>query len=171
MLKVKRDIISADPTTTQATIAKYDTQIKRGEIYQKNKTPYTLITDYKGTSLTDWRKMGDPDEEDYDPELYQALWELDQEMTEAGVSRGKKGKAKYYQKDSKSGSGSGSGSRKLRSSSVSGINSSLLTRSGSENKYVAIDKPKNYIPDLELKNQAKTDLKKSITVKKGVQLG
>jgi hypothetical protein len=169
VLKAKRDVLSADPTTTQATLDDYDTQIKRGEIYKKNKTPYQLVKDYKEYSLTDWRKLGDPDEEDYDPDLYEALWQLDQEMTEAGVSRGKKGKAKYFQTDSKAGSGSGSGAKNLRSSSVSGISSSLLTRSGSENKYVAIDKPKNYIPDLNLKNQAKTDLKKSIKVKKGVQ--
>jgi hypothetical protein len=175
VLKVKREMEQADPTTTQATLDDYDTQIKRGEIYKKNKTPYQLVKDYKEIGVEDWRKMGIPpgdkkhDPEWYDPELYEALWQLDQEMTEAGVSRGKRGKAKYFQTDSKSGSGSGSGAKNLRSSSVSGISSSLLTRSGSENKYVAIDKPKNYIPDLNLKNQAKTDLKKSIKVEKGVK--
>ena len=177
VLRVKRDIISADPTTTQATIDKYDTQITRGEIYQKNKTPYSLITDYKDIGLEDWRKIGAPpgskyyDEEYYDPELYQRLWDLDQEMTEAGVSRGKKGKNKYYEKETSSGSGSGSGKAKLRSSSTRQLSlDSLRSNSTNQNKYVAIDKPKSYIPDLQSENKAKTDLKKSIKVQKGVQL-
>lgn len=170
VLKVKRDILASDPTTTQASLDDYDTQIKRGEIYKKNKTPYTLVKDYKDYGLEDWRKLGDPDEEEYDPDLYQALWALDEEMTEAGVSRGKKGKAKYYAKSSGKGGRGGSGGRGTRSSSTSQLSSGLLGVTGrQENKYVAIDKPKSYIPDLGLQNKAKTDLKKSIKVEKGVK--
>jgi hypothetical protein len=174
VLKVKRDILSADPTVTQATLDDYDTQIKRGEIYKKNRTPYQLVKDYREVGLEDWRKMGIPpgdkkhDPDWYDPELYEALWQLDQEMTKEGVSRGKRGKAKYYVKEAGSGSGGGR-AKNLRSSTIRQLSASLLG-GDSANRYVAIDKPKSYIPDLQLDNKAKTDLKKSITIKKGVQL-
>lgn len=176
VLKTKRDILSADPTTTQATLDDYDTQIKRGEIYKKNKTPYGLVKDYKDVGLEDWREMGIPpgdknhDPDVYNPELYETLWQLDKEMAEAGVSRGKKGKAKYYLKESKAGSRAGSGRKAgARSASFRQLPSNLLEGSGTKaNKYMAIDRPKSYIPDLQLDNKAKTSLKKSITVKKGV---
>jgi hypothetical protein len=178
VLKIKRDSLASVPTTTKATLDDYDTQIKRGEIYKKNKTPYSLVKDYKEYGLEDWRALAIPpgeknhDPEMYDPDLYEALWQLDREMTEAGVSRGKKGKAKYYQKATTSGTGrrSGSGSAAARSSNFTQMPGGLLGgASTKDNKYTAIDRPKSYIPDLQSENKAKTSLKKSISVKKGVQ--
>ena len=172
VLKTKRDILSADPTITQASLEDYDTQITRGEIYKKNKTPYEVIKDYKDINLEWWRDMGDPDKEDYNQELYEQLWNLDQEMTEAGVGRGKKGKSKYYAKGSRSGSGSGSGRKApSRSSSFRQLGVTASSPGTNANKYQAIDSPKRYIPDLNLDNKAKTNLKKSITVQKGVKYG
>ena len=55
----------------------------------------------------DWRKMGDPESDSYDPDLYQQLWAIDELMTKAGVGFGKKGKQKYSAKGSGSGRGRG----------------------------------------------------------------
>lgn len=115
VLKLKKQLMESDKTVAPSKLEKIDTAIKRGEVYKENKLPYSEISDYQDTSLTEWRAMGDPEDEDYNPEMYQRLWEIDQMMTEAGVSYGKElEKNKYYAKDSKSGSGRrGSGQRKL----------------------------------------------------------
>lgn len=178
-LKLKKDSLAADPTTTKATLDDYDTQIKRGELYKKNKTPYSIIKDYREIDLSDWRKLGDPDDDEYSPEtkaLYEQLWAIDKEMAGSGVSRNSKSKdkQKYYAKEKKTGRGgsggrgssSGSGAAKLRSSGFRQLSTKDTLK---DNKYVAVDKPKEYIPDLGLNNKAKTDLKKSIKIEKGVK--
>lgn len=120
VLKVKRAILEADPTTRRETLEDYDRQIKRGEVYKKLKTPYKDIKNYKDYSLTEWRNLGDPGHEDYNPDLYQKLWDLDVAMTEAGVSRrpGDPTKQKYYAKKSGSGGGRGGGRGGSRSNTV-----------------------------------------------------
>lgn len=123
-LKLKRDLMNSDPTTKPSSLKDIDNAIKRGEVYKENKTPYQDISDYKSIGVEDWRKMGIPpgdddyDEEYYDPDMYEKLWQLDQKMTKAGVSYNTKGldKNKYYLEDKKgSGKGGrgGSGSNKI----------------------------------------------------------
>lgn len=109
VLKIKRDMLAKDPTTTKATLDNYDTQIKRGEIYQELQTPYPLIEAYRNTELTEWRDMADPESPDYDPDQYNLLAALDKAMTDQGVSRrsSDKNKPKYYPE--KEGSGRGRG--------------------------------------------------------------
>jgi hypothetical protein len=109
-LKLKRQLMSADKTTKPSDIAKMDAQIKRGQVYKDNNVPYDLITAYKGTSLSDWRAMGDPESDSYDPDTYQKLWDMDEMMTKAGVSdkTGDMTKNKFSAKESKAG---GKGSR------------------------------------------------------------
>lgn len=107
VLKMKRQLAAADPTVKPSSLEKLDVAIKRGEIYRDNEIPYELIEGYQDTSLTEWRNMGDPESEDYDPERYQQLWAIDELMTEAGVSykSGSLEKQKYYSKTSGSGRG------------------------------------------------------------------
>ena len=112
-LQIKRELMAADPTQKPSDLKAMDVAIKRGEIYRDNEVPYELIDMYNNdedgnsVGVEEWRKMGDPESEDYNPELYQKLWELDEMMARAGVSYGKGGgdKQKYYAK--KAGSGSG----------------------------------------------------------------
>jgi len=113
-LRIKRELMAADPTQKPSDLKAIDTAIKRGEVYRDNEVPYELIDAYQNTSLTEWRAMGNPDSEDYDSERYQMLWAMDEKMTENGVSyaKGKLDKQKFSAKTSKSGSKSGSGSRK-----------------------------------------------------------
>lgn len=110
VLKAKRGMLEADPTTRKDTLEAYDQQIKRGEIYKNLKVPYKNIKDYKEISLEEWRALGDPESDDYDPERYQQLWDMDTAMTEAGVSRKSSDptKAKYYVAKAK-GKGKGKG--------------------------------------------------------------
>ena len=114
VLKLKRDLMNEDKTTKPSSLKDIDTAIKRGEVYKQHKIPYDVITEYKGVGVEDWRKMGDPESDDYDPEMYQTLWDIDQLMTKAGVSyrKGKMDKQKYYEKEKKGSRGrSGGGSR------------------------------------------------------------
>lgn len=109
-LTVKRDIMAADPTTKPTDLEKMDTAITRGKLYQQYAIPYDQIQAYEGTSLSDWRDMGDPKSADYDPTQYQALYDIDQAMTKAGVSykTSDPKQAKYSAKASSSGSGGSS---------------------------------------------------------------
>ncbi len=112
-LRVKRDLLAADPTTKPSDLKELDMNIKRGQVYKDNQIPYDLIDAYKSTSVSDWRKMGIPpgdknyDPDYYDPEMYQRLWEVDSKLASSGVSYRKNSpdKNKYYAKDtSKNGS-------------------------------------------------------------------
>lgn len=111
-LQTKVQLLQADPTTKPSEIAAYKAQILRDNILEQNKVPYDALKQYEDTTLTEWRDMGDPQSDAYDPEAYQKLWSLDQLMAKAGVSykRGDMTKQKYSAK--KSGSGRG-GSRKM----------------------------------------------------------
>lgn len=110
VLKLKRDLMKEDKTTKPSSLKDLDTAIKRGEVYKEHQIPYDMISDYKSVGVEDWRKMGDPESDEYDPDMYQMLWDIDQLMTKAGVSyrKGKMDKQKYYEKEKK---GSGSRSR------------------------------------------------------------
>lgn len=111
VLKAKRDMLAADPTTQRSTLKNYDKQITRGEIYKDRQTPYELIDQYKSINLTEWRNMGDTESDSYNKKLYDALWALDEAMTKKGVSRNSsdESKQKYYAKEKKTGRGRGGG--------------------------------------------------------------
>lgn len=111
VLNMKRQLMAADPTVRPSSLEKLDVAIKRGEIYRDNEIPYEVIKSYQDTSLTEWRDMGDPESDAYDPEQYQMLWAIDEMMASAGVSykSGSLDKQKYYAK--KSGSGGRGGSK------------------------------------------------------------
>lgn len=52
-----------------------------------------------GTSLTEWRNMGDPESDSYDPETYKLLYNYDKELAAANASAGKtSSEPKYYAK-------------------------------------------------------------------------
>lgn len=111
-LNIKRSLMEADPTTKPSSLADIDTAIKRGQIYKDNQIPYDLIKEYQTTGVSDWRKMGDPESDEYDPDKYQQLWAIDELMTQAGVSykKGELDKQKYSAKAAGKGRGRGGGS-------------------------------------------------------------
>lgn len=118
----KIDKARADGELSQKTEQGIQNDIKRAGVAKDGQIPPELYSSYKTTSESDWRKMGIPpgdknyDPDFYDPEMYQKLWEVDQQMTKAGVSENSKklDKPKYSVKEA--GSGSGSGSKQLDTS-------------------------------------------------------
>jgi len=112
VLKMKRDLMEADKTVKPSNLEKIDIAIKKGEVYRDNQIPYDLIKGYHDTSLTEWRNMGDPEDDDYDPEMYETLWKMDELMTKNEVSdnyKGKMNEPKYAAKSSGKGKGRGGG--------------------------------------------------------------
>lgn len=109
-LNLKRSMMASDPTTKPSDLKKMDDSIKRGQVYKDTSIPYEMIDAYKGTSLSDWRSMGDPESDSYDPDMYQKLFDVDEALTKAGVSYNKTSgaKNKFTAKEGKAG---GSGSR------------------------------------------------------------
>lgn len=109
-LKLKREQMNADKTVKPSDLKKMDVAIKRGQIYKDQTVPYDMIDSYKTTGIDEWRQMGDPENDNYDPTMYQKLWDIDQMMTKGGVSykKGALDKNKYYAKEKKAG---GKGSR------------------------------------------------------------
>jgi hypothetical protein len=114
-LQIKRELMAADPTQKPSDLKAMDTAIKRGEVYRDNEIPYDLISSYQDTSVSEWRKMGDSDSEDYDPDRYNQLWAIDELMAKNGVSyaKGKLDKQKFSAKGSGSGRGGSRGGSKL----------------------------------------------------------
>lgn len=123
-LKVKHDLLAADPTTKPSSLKDLETAITRGGLYKDNQIPYDMIKSYQGTGIAEWRAMGDPENDNYDPGMYQQLWDIDQLMTKAGVSykKGALDKNKYYAKEKKAG-GAGSRSGSSYSSSFGTLKS------------------------------------------------
>jgi hypothetical protein len=111
-LQIKRELMASDPTQKPSDLKAMDTAIKRGEIYRDNEIPYELIDAYQNTGVDEWRKMGNPESDDYDADRYNQLWAIDEMMAGAGVSyaKGKLDRQKYSAK--KSGSGGGRGGSK-----------------------------------------------------------
>lgn len=75
--------------------------------------PPAVIELYSKTSLSEWRALGDPESDDYDPELYELLFDYDAALSGAGVSRSEKSgeKPKFY---AKAGRGKGKGGRSAK---------------------------------------------------------
>lgn len=127
VLQLKRDMMKDDPTVKPSSLKDMDVAIKRGEVYKNNEVPYKDISEYKSTGVEEWRKMGDPESDDYNPEMYEKLWQIDQMMTQAGVSykKGDLNKNKYAAK--KPGKGKGKGNGRGSGSGVRKIDTSFGT--------------------------------------------
>lgn len=110
-LKLKKSLMEADKSTKPSNIKDIDVAITRGEIFKEKKIPYDLIDEYKSTGVEQWRKYGNPDSEDYDPEAYQRLFEIDKLLTDKKVSyrKGDPEKNKYAAKSSREGGSGGRG--------------------------------------------------------------
>lgn len=85
-------------------------KIKALEVTRDGDYDPAVIELYKGTGLEEWRDMGDPDSESYDPDTFALLAEYDEKRAKAGVSEYDKDhkKTRYYSKDSKRGGSKGS---------------------------------------------------------------
>ena len=112
-LQAKLQILNADPTTKPSEKQLYETQIKRDDVLQSNGISYDQLKQYEGVTLAQWRNMGDPTNDAYDPTAYQTLWAIDQVMAKGGGSYNSKDPS--AQKYSAKPAGSGSGSKTFQS--------------------------------------------------------
>lgn len=110
-LNLKKQLMEADKSVKPSDIKKVDTAIKRGKVYKDGKIPYELIDAYETTGVDEWRKMGDPEADEYDADMYEKLWALDEKLTKVGASykKGDLEKQKYSAKTSKAKGGRGGG--------------------------------------------------------------
>lgn len=110
-LRLKKQMVEAEPNHKPSDIKSLDIQIKRSEMLRDNDIPFELLEKYQKTGVEDWRDL-----EETNPELFQQLWALDEMMTKEGVGykSGSFTEPKYYQKSGRGGQGGkgGGGGRK-----------------------------------------------------------
>lgn len=147
-LNVKRNLMATDPTTKPSDLEKMDVAIKRGTIYRDNEIPYDLIDAYQTTGVDEWRKMGDPESDDYNKDMYDQLWAIDEMLTGAGVSykKGALDKQKFSAK--KSGSGGGRGGANKFSAEFGKLDTG--TGAPSVQQYEDIDKRSGGVPVIQV---------------------
>lgn len=91
-------------------------QVDKKRLQVTNDRHYSpdIIKKYESVSLSEWRNMTDPESDEYDPKTAGMLQSYDQDLTKAGVSRGKQPDlTKYFAKGARGKGGSGSSSPKL----------------------------------------------------------
>lgn len=148
-LQVKLQMLNADPTTKPSEKKAYEIQIKRDDVLKDNSIAYDDFKLYKSTTLSDWRSMGNEKSENYDPDTYQKLWELDQLFQKAGASENSKdpAKQKFSAKEASTSTGRGRGG--VRSySPVTGEFGKLGSSNGapSVQKYQTINQQAGNVP-------------------------
>lgn len=122
-LQKKLDKQNADSNVSKSTKKKTEDEIKRLQVHKDNAFEPELEELYKKTSLSEWRNLGDPESDTYDPEKYQKLWDYDSARANSAISRNDDDKSEtfYSAKKAKKG-GSGSG----RNNALSKIKSNKL---------------------------------------------
>jgi len=147
--------------------------IKTLEITRDGNFTPEAVALYASTSLTEWRNAGNPDSDDYDPELYDMLNAYDEALTKGGVSRSEKGKdkRKYIPKSGGAGSrggkgGAGRGGNAI-TTSIATNDQNFSTKS--LQKAEANSSPKSSVPTVELVKNYDTSKLKKIKVSKGAR--
>lgn len=97
--------------------AKFNTDIARYTTMRDKKISYEDFAQYSRTSLADWRNLGDPESDTYNPNLYQKLFAIDQTMAAGKASGNSKDPTadKYSAKVAKKGGG---GSKSVTSNTI-----------------------------------------------------
>lgn len=86
-LNAKLKMNEKDSNIPKSTNKKIETQIKQLEVTKKGGFTPAMIELYQKTSLSEWRDMGDPLSDAYDPTTYANLYRYDSALADAGVSR------------------------------------------------------------------------------------
>lgn len=99
-----------DKDTPKSKLKKTEDEIMRLRVASDKEYAPEVLSAYDKTSASEWRAMGNPESEDYDPDMYAILAQYDADLAANGVSASAKdgSKPKYYNNGSGSG-GSGGG--------------------------------------------------------------
>lgn len=178
ILTYERDEAKAKGSSTATEIGRMDRNITRADIAGKNNISAEIYRLYTATdkdqgggiSQSEFKKMIDPEDDAFDMKTATALWELDKKMTKEGVSFNTDGidpwtKQKYSMPDDKKGSGSGQDKGVSTKFGTIGAYAKPPSDSLSQ-KYQRISTP---LANLTT-SSARTNLKKNISVAKGVRL-
>ena len=159
--------------------------ISRAKLAGKNKIDSEVYRLYTGTgtaegggiSSSEFNKMMDPDDPLYDQDTAEQLWFLDELFTEAGISANTNGinpytRPKYKRpKDGWSSGGSGSGSGKQKTIATNASSLGTFGKPGSPSQgYKGLSTQIAKIQSNRTTQTSKTNLKKKISVQKGVRL-
>jgi hypothetical protein len=187
ILKYELGEMEAKGNVSATDISKQKRKITRSEIADKNKIDSQIFRMYTGEetaegggiSQRELNKMLDDESEYYDPKTAAALLELDRLFTEAGVSSNSNGidpwkRPKYREPDngwggSKKGRGRGKGSARAPATNFGTLGSFAKPMTGVGQKYQRLASLNNVLPNLTSES-SKTNLKKKISIQKGVKI-
>lgn len=102
--KGNKDVPKTDLAAEKDKIALYT-------VHKDHGLDPALIEQYQHLSVKDWRDLGDPKSDDYDPDTYQKMYEYDSALAKAGISghTGDRTENKYTAKELKKGRGGSGG--------------------------------------------------------------
>lgn len=160
-VSIQKDLLSKDAPPSK--VAELDLKINRAKVLKDNNYSFDDWEDYNKTTLDEWRAMGNDESDSYDPERYQRLYTIDKKMTSVKASDAKyHDKQKFYAKEGK---GRGSG----MATSVNTMSTPKAYASDADLGYKGLKTFNSAVPNLASQT-AKTNLKKKISVSKGVNL-
>lgn len=111
--KYLRDKKDSEGKLSKSDRVEFDKKISRAEVMRDKKISYEDWEKYDKLDLTDWRKMGDPEADEYDPKTYEKMFAIDEALKakKATENSDDPSQNKFYAKESKSGSGGRGGSK------------------------------------------------------------
>lgn len=86
---------------------KFKKEIGRMEVMRDKGISFEDWQQYDKMDLTDWRKLGDPEDDSFNPDLYAKLWAIDEALKVKGASENSDDPTKNKFSAKKTGSGSG----------------------------------------------------------------
>lgn len=106
--------------STDKTVQPIKDQIAQVKVLKDGKFDPTIRDTYKSTSVSEWRDMGDPKSDTYDPDTYQKLYDYDTALAKAGVSGStlKKTDNKFTAKKASTGGKGDSATAKTKSNTL-----------------------------------------------------
>ena len=149
---------------------KYNQEMDRLEVTRDGGYDPIIQEQYKGIGVELWRRMGDPDSEDYDPALHETLKRYDQELAAKDASRNSNfsNKPKYTYKETK-GKGSKSGIKSISLGSIATVGSGSSGGASGAKKiaYQKVSDKKSSIPKVKMTKNYDTSKLRKISRTKG----
>ena len=168
ILKTLKDVRKNDPAETEGDRQNLDREITRVDITKKNNFDPKVYTEYGNISSPELKRMLDPESDEYDSSFANQLIAIDKAFTAKGVSRNTSGlngweRAKYDLEKILGGSG-----KKGKGIATNVTTGKVMTSDGGGGglKY---RKTVGNLPNFAA-STPKKNFKKTISVKKGVQL-
>lgn len=111
--QAKYDADSKNKDVPKSKLKDQEDKIKLYKVHKDGKFDPEMVQKYKSLSVTEWRNLGDPESDTYNPMLYQKFYDYDSALAKAGISGSSLDPSanKYTQKKSGSGGRGGRGGK------------------------------------------------------------